>query len=83
MNEAADESRCEAKMSNGLQCTRRTQTGCKNCGTHQKQVDRGGDRLELTLVTKNGIDHFVDLKTGVMYKAEDVMNNNPDPSTID
>jgi hypothetical protein len=71
------EPRCEAKLSNGAPCTRRTQQGCKHCGTHQKQFERG-DRLELTLITTKGIDHFVDLKTGLMYRAEDVMNNAPD-----
>ena len=75
-----DSHRCEATMSNGMPCMRRTQAGGKHCGTHQKQVERGGDRLELTLITKNGIDHFVDLKTGLVYRAEDVMNNTIDPT---
>lgn len=73
--------RCCAKRADGAQCTRRKKDGDNYCGTHLKGTPHGEmlhennnnkKKVELSVVSKNGISHYVDSQ-GKQYPAEMVL----------
>ena len=84
--------RCCANRANNEQCTRRKQSGCEYCGTHQKGRPYGVvnnekcetekfDKIEIFIKEIRGINYYLDDKNNV-YKAEDIISNKLDPDVI-
>lgn len=84
---------CIAKIANGAQCTRRKQSETEQfCGTHIKGQPYGiisnvetskqqTKKIEIWVQEIKGVSYYID-KTNNVYKPEDIMSNNPNPSII-
>ena len=86
------EERCTAQRANSERCTRRRKNGINFCGTHEKGQPHGVvqeetatgttyDKKEVWAEDFGGIIYYIDLDKNV-YKTEDVMNNETDPTII-
>jgi hypothetical protein len=84
--------RCNAKRSNGEQCTRRRKNKCEFCGTHVKgtphgffQTDENSDnsiqKMEVVAQEVCGIVYYID-KFNNVYKTEDILEGKQNPSVI-
>jgi hypothetical protein len=86
--------RCNAKRSNGEQCTRRKKTGCEFCGTHTKGIPHGvceqvntshasvsSKMTEVRVQDIKGIMYFIDTNKNV-YQTEDVLLEKKNPKII-
>lgn len=86
--------RCNAKRSNGEQCTRRKKTGCEFCGTHTKGIPHGvcdqvntsqasvlSKMTEVRVHDIKGIMYFIDTNKNV-YQTEDVLLEKKNPKII-
>ena len=84
--------RCNAKRSNGEQCTRRRKTNCEFCGTHIKSTPHGLinstltneiclQKLEVFAEDIFGIVYYIDKHNNV-YKTEDILEGKQNPSII-
>ena len=91
-NEIPMSHRCNAKRSNGEQCSRRKKENMDYCGTHSKGLPHGLVQKEETNVTETqnlevfakeigGIVYYVDQFSNV-YNTEDILNNKKNPSVI-
>ena len=86
------EERCIALRANDDRCTRRRKNGIEFCGTHEKgqphgvvakkpSADNGYVKKEVWAEDFGGIIYYIDSDRNV-YKTEDVMNNNTNPTVI-
>ena len=86
------EERCTALRANEDRCTRRRKVGIDFCGTHEKGQPHGVvqaepasgktyDKKEVWAQDFGGIIYYIDMDNNV-YKTEDVMNNETDPTII-
>ena len=86
------EERCSALRANEDRCTRRRKNGIDFCGTHEKGQPHGVvqdetasgttyDKKEVWAQDFGGIIYYIDMNNNV-YKTEDVMNNELDPTII-
>jgi hypothetical protein len=84
--------RCNAKRSNGEQCTRRRKEDCEFCGTHFKSTPYGlinsGDNTsqilhkhEVFAEEIKGIVYYIDRNNNV-YKTEDILQEKENPKII-
>lgn len=84
--------RCNAKRSNGEQCTRRRKDGCEFCGTHVKGTPHGLmqscntnemklQKIEVFAEEIFGIVYYIDTINNV-YKTEDILSNKQNPTII-
>jgi len=83
--------RCCAYRANNEQCSRRKKDGSLFCGTHIKGTPHGvinesiplstTENISLTVQEIKGIHYYIDNKLNV-YKHEDILQNNPNPSII-
>jgi hypothetical protein len=84
--------RCNAKRSNGEQCTRRRKDGCEFCGTHIKGTPNGlinsdnnenvnMKKMEVFAQMINGILYYIDRFNNV-YITEDIMMNKINPGIL-
>ena len=86
------EERCSALRANEDRCTRRRKNGIDFCGTHEKGQPHGVvqeettsgatfDKKDVWAQDFGGIIYYIDMDNNV-YKTEDVMNNETDPTII-
>jgi hypothetical protein len=94
-NAIPSSNRCNAKRSNGIQCTRRRKTDCEFCGTHFKGTPHGlvsegsnelnteapSQRLEVVAKEIKGIVYYID-KYDNVYKTEDILQGVNNPAVI-
>ena len=83
--------RCNAKRSNGEQCTRRRKDEFEFCGTHSKGTPHGlatsdmGEntlqKLEVFAENIQGIVYYID-KSNNVYKTEDILSDKTNPLII-
>ena len=84
--------RCNAKRSNGQQCTRRRKKECEFCGTHSKGTPHGlissndpienrNEKIEVVAEDIKGIIYYVD-KYNNVYKTEDILAGKENPAII-
>jgi len=84
--------RCNAKRSNGEQCTRRRKEDCEFCGTHSKSTPYGlitsdssnepvSHRHEVFAEEIKGIVYYIDHNQNV-YKTEDILQERENPAII-
>jgi hypothetical protein len=91
-NSVPDINRCNAKRSNGEQCTRRRKESCEFCGTHTKGTPHGLissaqtneiclHKLEVFAEDIFGIVYYIDTYNNV-YKTEDILEGKQNPQII-
>ena len=89
-NAVPDNNRCNARLANNEQCTRRRKDGSEYCGTHVKgtpngQVSQCGEckllRTEVTAKEIDGIVYYIDEQNRI-YNTEQVMSNKQNPDII-
>lgn len=91
-NSIPNMNRCNAKRSNGEQCTRRRKDGCEFCGTHVKGTPHGlitsdssteivSHKVEVFAQEIFGIVYYVD-KNNNVYKTEDILDGKQNPQVI-
>ena len=84
--------RCNAKRSNGQQCTRRRKKECEFCGTHSKGTPHGlitsvdlvenvNEKVEVVAEDIKGIVYYID-KSNNVYQPEDIIVNKINPKII-
>lgn len=84
--------RCNAKRSNGQQCTRRRKVECEFCGTHSKgtphglissddQIEHVNEKIEVVAEDIKGIVYYID-KYDNVYKTEDILSGKLTPEII-
>ena len=86
--------RCNARLANGDQCTRRRRDDCEFCGTHYKGTPHGmincGEALaqecakqhvELVVEDIGGIVYYLD-KSNNVYNTEDVLRGMENPNIV-
>ena len=84
--------RCNAKRSNGQQCTRRRKKDCEFCGTHSKGtphglitsvdlVENANEKVEVVAEDIKGIVYYID-KYNNVYKTEDILSGKETPEII-
>ena len=84
--------RCNAKRSNGEQCTRKRKDDEIYCGTHIKGTPHGSIQLDkeaVNPITKvdvyiqeiKGINYYIDMENNV-YRPEDIISNKKNPKII-
>jgi hypothetical protein len=84
--------RCNAKRSNGEQCTRRRKENCEFCGTHSKSTPYGlinSNSINEVVYHKHdvfaeeikGIVYYIDHNNNV-YKTEDILQECENPQII-
>jgi hypothetical protein len=91
-NSIPNANRCIGKLANNERCTRRKKKDSEFCGTHVKgipngciQTDSCGDcnlkSIEVVAKEYSGIVYYVDQENNI-YKTEDVLSDNKNPSII-
>jgi hypothetical protein len=89
-NTIPSSNRCNAKLQNSEQCTRRKKPDCQYCGTHSKNIPYGsfdgGEtsincKVDVTAVDIKGIIYFIDHLKNV-YKTEDILEEKENPRII-
>jgi len=82
--------RCNAKLQNGEQCTRRKKEDCQYCGTHSKSTPYGSidnnqiimnHKVNVFAVDIKGIIYYIDSLNNV-YKTEDILEEKENPRII-
>lgn len=86
--------RCNARLANGDQCTRRRRDDCEFCGTHYKGTPHGlasgnspqtnetpNQTLEVVAEEIFGIVYYIDKYSNV-YKTEDILQMKENPQII-
>jgi hypothetical protein len=84
--------RCNAKRSNGEQCTRRRKDELEFCGTHSKGTPHGlalldnnaentMQKIEVFAENIQGIVYYID-KNNNVYKTEDILSEKTNPQII-
>jgi len=82
--------RCNAKLQNGDQCTRRKKEDCHYCGTHSKSTPYGSidsnqlvmnHKVNVFVVDIKGIIYYIDSLNNV-YKTEDILEERENPRII-
>jgi len=82
--------RCNAKLQNGEQCTRRKKSECSFCGTHTKNVPYGSVeidpkkmnmKVDVFAVEVKGIVFYIDGENNV-FKTEDILEEKENPAVI-
>jgi hypothetical protein len=84
--------RCNAKRSNGKQCTRRRKENCEFCGTHVKGTPHGLiendivnenvlQKLDVFVIYISGIVYYIDHYNNV-YNTEDILESKENPRIV-
>ena len=89
-NTIPENNRCNARLANDEQCTRRRKENHEFCGTHLKSTPNGFIKInhenkllrtEVTATEHGGIVYYIDDKNRV-YNTEEVLSNCENPSII-
>jgi hypothetical protein len=89
-NIITETNRCNAKLSNQEQCSRRRKNNCDFCGTHSKGVPYGTIDIDINKTIKKidvftqeikGIVYYIDNFENV-YKMEDILENKQNPAIL-